>query len=205
MNRKKTLEVSFQDKTKESLLTTRSAFKERLKILIGNRSIRTAAKDWGLSFSTLNNYLTKDTDPALSTIQSIATQENVSLDWLVNGLDQGGETLSTNTDNDSKRELSSVWNMLFNIMTTEQVNQLIRIITTKGIDGILESKSNACDYNLDQALNDLKIRPTLQQVIRLALAGDESIDREILHRIEEKKNTNVSGGLNQDANHSKAG
>ncbi|WP_272537045.1 XRE family transcriptional regulator [Providencia sp. PROV206] len=205
MNRKKTLEVSFQDKTKESLLTTRSAFKERLKILIGNRSIRTAAKDWGLSFSTLNNYLTKDTDPALSTIQSIATQENVSLDWLVNGLDQGGETLSTNTDNDSKRELSSVWNMLFNIMTTEQVNQLIRIITTKGIDGILESKSNACGYNLDQALNDLKIRPTLQQVIRLALAGDESIDREILHRIEEKKNTNVSGGLNQDANHSKAG
>lgn len=95
--------------------------------------------------------------------------------------------------------------MLFNIMTTEQVNQLIRIITTKGIDGILESKSNICDYNLDQALNALKIRPTLQQVIRLALAGDESIDREILHRIEEKKNTNVSGGLNQDANHSKVG
>ncbi|EJD6046365.1 XRE family transcriptional regulator [Providencia rettgeri] len=205
MNRKKTLEVSFQDKTKESLLTTRSAFKERLKILIGNRSIRTAAKDWGLSFSTLNNYLTKDTDPALSTIQSIATQENVSLDWLVNGLDQGGETLSTNTDNDSKRELSSVWNMLFNIMTTEQVNQLIRIITTKGIDGILESKSNTCDYNLDQALNALKIRPTLQQVIRLALAGDESIDREILHRIEEKKNTDVSGQVSQNESRNKAG
>lgn len=205
MNRKKALEVSFQDKAKESPLTTKSAFKERLKILIGNRSIRTAAKDWGLSFSTLNNYLTKDTDPALSTIQSIATQENVSLDWLVNGQAQEDGVLLTNTENDSKSELSSIWHMLFNIMTTEQINQLIRIITTKGIDGILESNNGMNDYNLDQALDILKIRPTLQQVIRLAIAGDESIDREILHRIEEQKNTNVSGELNQDVNHSKVG
>ncbi|WP_140182185.1 XRE family transcriptional regulator [Providencia stuartii] len=205
MNRKKTLEVSFQDKVKETPLTTKSAFKERLKILIGNRSIRTAAKDWGLSFSTLNNYLTKDTDPALSTIQSIATQENVSLDWLVNGLAQSGEPPSTNTNNDSKSELSSVWNMLFNIMTTEQVNQLIKIITTKGIDGILESNNNICEHNLDHALNILKIRPTLQQVIRLALAGDESIDREILRRIEEKKNTDVSGQVSQNESRNKAG
>ncbi|AXH61306.1 hypothetical protein [Providencia huaxiensis] len=205
MNRKKALEVSFQDKAKESPLATKSAFKERLKILIGSRSIRTAAKDWGLSFSTLNNYLTKDTDPALSTIQSIATQENVSLDWLVNGQTQEDGALSTNTENDSKSELSSVWHMLFNIMTTEQVNQLIRIITTKGIDGILESNNGISEYNLDQALDILKIRPTLQQVIRLAIAGDESIDREILHRIEEQENTNVSGELNQDGNHSKVG
>ncbi|HEQ1859955.1 TPA: hypothetical protein VEO38_003541 [Providencia alcalifaciens] len=205
MNRKKALEVSFQDKAKESPLTTKSAFKERLKILIGNRSIRTAAKDWGLSFSTLNNYLTKDTDPALSTIQSIATQENVSLDWLVNGQAQEDGVLLTNTENDSKSELSSIWHMLFNIMTTEQINQLIRIITTKGIDGILESNNGMNDYNLDQVLDILKIRPTLQQVIRLAIAGDESIDREILHRIEEQKNTNVSGELNQDVNHSKVG
>ncbi|HHR6443009.1 hypothetical protein [Providencia alcalifaciens] len=205
MNRKKALEVSFQDKAKESPLTTKSAFKERLKILIGNRSIRTAAKDWGLSFSTLNNYLTKDTDPALSTIQSIATQENVSLDWLVNGQAQEDGVPSTNTKNDSKSELSSIWHMLFNIMTTEQINQLIRIITTKGIDGILESNNGINEYNLDQALDVLKIRPTLQQVIRLAIAGDESIDREILHHIEEQKNTNVSGELNQDVNHSKVG
>ncbi|EPO2452344.1 hypothetical protein ACT7LO_002682 [Providencia rettgeri] len=205
MNRKKALEISFQDKVKESPLTTKNAFKERLKILIGNRSIRTAAKDWGLSFSTLNNYLTKDTDPALSTIQSIATQENVSLDWLVNGQTQEDGAPSTNTENDSKSELSSIWYMLFNIMTTEQINQLIRIITTKGIDGILESNNGMSEYNLDQALDILKIRPTLQQVIRLAIAGDESIDREILHRIEEQKNTNVSGELNQDVNHSKVG
>lgn len=123
----------------------------------------------------------------------------------MNGLAQSGEPPSTNTDNDSKSELSSVWNMLFNIMTTEQVNQLIKIITTKGIDGILESNNNICEHNLDRALNILKIRPTLQQVIRLALAGDESIDREILRRIEEKKNTDVSGQVSQNESRNKAG
>ena len=41
-------EIAFDEGRKESFI-------KRLKSLVGNRSIRAAAKDWGLSFSTLNN------------------------------------------------------------------------------------------------------------------------------------------------------
>lgn len=48
---------SFVDRGKES-------FRERLVKLIGNRSVRTAASDWGIPPSTLNNYIHKGTEPS---------------------------------------------------------------------------------------------------------------------------------------------
>ncbi len=204
MNSKKMAKISFQDDQKESQTGLSETFKDRLKLLIGERSIRTAAKDWGLSFSTLNNYLTKSTDPALSTVKSIAIQEGVSLDWLVNGMEFSIEA-KENANLHDKNELLTVSNAMFGMMTTQQLSQLIMAITKKGVDGLLESVSAGIDYNMDHSIDSLQIRPTLKQAIKLAMAGDESLDQEILRRIEEKKNTDETGQLNQEGDHQKVG
>lgn len=39
----------------------KESFKSRLQHLIGTRSVRAAAKDWGVPVSTINNYLQKNT------------------------------------------------------------------------------------------------------------------------------------------------
>lgn len=70
--------LAFTGDSKESL-------KERLYQLMGRRSVRQAAQDWGLPFSTLNNYLTKGTEPSLKNIQQIANKEQVSLMWIASG------------------------------------------------------------------------------------------------------------------------
>lgn len=58
---------------------------DRLRVLIGKRSVRAAAQDWGLSFSTLNNYLTRGTEPSLNVVIKIANVERVSVEWIATG------------------------------------------------------------------------------------------------------------------------
>lgn len=78
MKNKKASDASFSDEEKEGFIS-------RLLQLVGQRNIRTAAKDWGLPYSTLNNYINKGTSPSLKYMQIVANKENVSLDWLANG------------------------------------------------------------------------------------------------------------------------
>ncbi|QPN37564.1 hypothetical protein I5080_22235 [Salmonella enterica] len=47
----------------------KDSFKERLHLLVGNRSLRAAAKAWDLPYSTLNNYFEKGTIPSLYVAQ----------------------------------------------------------------------------------------------------------------------------------------
>jgi len=49
---------------------------DRLRTLIGSRSTRAAAKAWDLSYSTLNNYLNRGTEPSLSVARQIAERED---------------------------------------------------------------------------------------------------------------------------------
>ncbi|EHJ7466339.1 helix-turn-helix domain-containing protein [Salmonella enterica] len=58
---------------------------DRIKQLIGNRSMRQTAIAWGLSYSTLNNYFEKGTTPGLKVVKDICQAEDVSLEWLVLG------------------------------------------------------------------------------------------------------------------------
>ncbi|ECF5166298.1 helix-turn-helix transcriptional regulator [Salmonella enterica] len=69
---------SFTDEGKESI-------QDRIKQLMGNRSMRQTAIAWGLSYSTLNNYFEKGTTPGLKVVKDICQAENVSLEWLVLG------------------------------------------------------------------------------------------------------------------------
>nr|WP_241391011.1 hypothetical protein [Serratia proteamaculans]ULG15534.1 transcriptional regulator [Serratia proteamaculans] len=172
MKGKKQEGVSFQQDEKES-------FKERLRTLIGSRSVRAAARDWGLSFSTLNNYLTKDTDPALSTIQCIANKEQVSLDWLANGATKEDKPVPSMVIPDTNTQ--AIWNSILNAMDEEDAASLIKLIHRKGVEGLLSAAQEP--LNAEEAIDKLQIRPTLKQAIKMALAGDESTDQEILRRL----------------------
>ncbi|WPA91016.1 helix-turn-helix transcriptional regulator [Providencia zhijiangensis] len=199
MKGKKSENVSFADATKETLI-------ERIQELIQGRSIRSVSIEWGLPYSTLNNYLNKGTDPSFKAIQTIAEAEQVSLDWLAFGINKSElePQKEKETPKMDRRLMKNSWDMVYESLSTDEISELLKAIHRKGIEGILKT-SFMNDDSIENSIERLQIRPTLKQAIKLAIAGDESIDREILRRIEEKKDTGVSGELNQDENHSKAG
>ncbi|HEH9732246.1 TPA: LexA family transcriptional regulator [Pasteurella multocida] len=60
-------------------------FSERLRILIGNKSGRAFAKEVGISYSTLHNYLSGLSLPTLDNLISLAKYAGVSIEWLALG------------------------------------------------------------------------------------------------------------------------
>ncbi|SPZ17237.1 Uncharacterised protein [Providencia rettgeri] len=197
MNSKNNEIVSFQDDPKET-------FKDRLKTLIGERSVRGAAKDWGLSVSTLNNYLNRGTEPTLSVLETISSVENVSIDWLVKGIQMPKILIQQKHQKDESRK---TWMMIYDSLSNDEANDIMKFIHRYGV--LNAFKTNQMNHieltDVSEVIDSLEIRPTLKQAIKLALAGDESMDREILHRIEEKKNTDVSGQVSQNESRNKAG
>ncbi|MEQ1966300.1 hypothetical protein ABLA30_04450 [Xenorhabdus nematophila] len=178
MQRKKTDELSFRQGTKESI-------KSRLLTLIGNRSVRAAATDWGLPYSTLNNYLTKETDPSFKAMQMVANAEGISLDWLATG---GNCSILRPEKEEAKREdddiLRHTWNMVFDALNSDDINKLLKLIHRRGVEGLLTMTQTPQEIlDIEDVINSLPIRDTLKQAIRVALPGDEAMDKEILRRI----------------------
>lgn len=60
-------------------------FSDRLKKVIGDRSGRAFAKEVGISYSTLHNYLTNVSSPTLDNLIALANSAGVSLQWLATG------------------------------------------------------------------------------------------------------------------------
>ncbi|ELR2059814.1 XRE family transcriptional regulator [Salmonella enterica] len=75
---------SFLDQGKESI-------QDRLKSLMKGRSLRKVSQDWGYPYSTLNNYFTKGTMPAVDVLVSVAQKERVPLNWLILGLNEDSQ------------------------------------------------------------------------------------------------------------------
>ncbi|EBP9265672.1 helix-turn-helix transcriptional regulator [Salmonella enterica] len=125
-------EFSFQVCGKENLPI-------RLRKLIGNRSARSAAAEWGLSFSTLNNYLNRGTDPSFSVMKTIATKENVSLDWLAFGVEESDRVHlgSKSSSNSSNEELEATWSMIYKTLNKEDLEALMGLLLTEGAKGVL--------------------------------------------------------------------
>lgn len=69
--------------------------KERLASLLRGRSIRSAADDWGLPFSTVRNWLSRGSIPPLDTAAKVAKIEGISLDWLAEISDEPNSALSS--------------------------------------------------------------------------------------------------------------
>lgn len=142
MNNTKESKFAFDGQGKES-------FRDRLEYLIGERSVRVAAKAWGLPVSTINNYLHKGTEPALRVVLTIAEAEQVSLEWLASGLNK--DLWTTNSPAGSEGDpLKFTWGMIFDSLDRGDAEALIRLIHKEGAKGILAS-SNKAD-NLDSTL-----------------------------------------------------
>lgn len=118
---------------------------DRLRFLIGSRSTRAAAKDWQLSYSTLNNYINRGTEPSLSVAMQIARLEGVSVEWLAYGT-HNSEPPRTAKECDTPYQvpsqtedsLISAWSMVFQSLNHEERGALLQRIHQAGVGGLLD-------------------------------------------------------------------
>ncbi|EFC7243195.1 TPA: helix-turn-helix domain-containing protein [Escherichia coli] len=191
-------DFSFSQDRKESI-------QDRIKQLIGTRSLRKATSDWGLPYSTINNYFEKGTTPGLNVVATIAKLENVSLEWLVYGekISVPMVEKSRVATEDVNRPDTSIVDEILRRAAPEDRERLIDMLCCIGIKGVLErlqqpTRQAKQAYNdLDEqenAIRSLNIRESLKDAICMALDGNEEIDKEILRRIESHIRTRSPGG-----------
>lgn len=135
---------------------------DRLRYLIGSRSTRSAAKAWQLSYSTLNNYITRGTEPSLSVAAKIAELEGVSIEWLAWG-DREDTSVVTHEEpavyqlkrgNPAQNEpLQIAWMLVFNSLDRHEQEALLKLIHKEGIQGILRESEQR--HSLTKALSEL--------------------------------------------------
>ncbi|EAB5691630.1 XRE family transcriptional regulator [Salmonella enterica subsp. enterica] len=181
----------------------------RLRLLIDkHKSARAAAKAWGLSFSTLNNYLNRGTEPAFNVMQAIAIRESVSLDWLAFGVD------GVNVSHEQLTEQTSIANNdlaneLLRRAAPADKEKLVNAICDIGIKGILNRIQQAdertgqpereyTNEELEAMIMALPVRESLKTAFARGVAAGEAADREIL-RILESHERGVSPGSVSDA------
>lgn len=116
----------------------KNSFKERLRQLVGDRSLRSAAKAWGLPYSTLNNYFEKNTIPSLYIALNISKIERVSLEWLAAGDGVKEDLASYNSGKVVNHDTKMAWQLMFDMLEPEEVNALLRLIHRKGVEHILK-------------------------------------------------------------------
>lgn len=121
--------VSLQDTVKETI-------KNRIQELIGSRSIRKAAADWGLTYSTLNNYLTRGSQPRIEAAKKIAEVEGVTVEWILYGLNS--KPNEAVTDRSLSLNAESEWMRLHDSMTAEERKAFTRIVYRHGLSAILQ-------------------------------------------------------------------
>ncbi|MFA1240098.1 hypothetical protein ACCC84_17455 [Serratia odorifera] len=73
---------------------------QRLLQLIGTRSRRQAAEDWGIKYATLNNYLTaRKSHPRPRIVKQIADAERVDAKWILFGAIERNNVCNKETNN----------------------------------------------------------------------------------------------------------
>lgn len=178
MQEHKSKSLSLESPEKESIA-------ERLRLLIGSRTVRAAAEEWGLPFSTLNNYLTRGTEPPLNVALRIAKMENVPIEWLAAGVLYLEEAhRGSSADNLQKRlgmegispaftgtpatsiegAISSAWSLIFDALNPEERHELVQIFFRLGIRGALERLRER--EETDRAWSDLDVSEK-ERLIRL--------------------------------------
>ncbi|WFX01697.1 helix-turn-helix domain-containing protein [Citrobacter braakii] len=182
MTDRKTNELDIDEVGKTSIA-------DRLRELIGKRSVRQAAADWGLSFSTLNNYLTRGTEPSLNVAIKISKVEQVRVEWLATGQGPAAADESGNAVDKNDGPTEDIWSAVYASLTNEERSALIRLIHRKGIEGILslgESKP-AIDVSAQT------LSPQMRQIIEVVSACTEAELREILQGVAHIKSTTLPG------------
>lgn len=194
MQRKEIASVAFESTAKETI-------QDRIKQLFNGRNMRQVAREWGLPYSTLNNYFEKGATPGLNVVANICQKENVTLDWLVFGI----ESAPINEDEKKDEKIKYAWDTIYDSLTDKELIEFLKIIHMKGIRSIIQNYRENEAKDIESIIDSLDIRFTLKQAIKEAMKGDEHLDREILRRIEENENINETGQLSQEENHQKVG
>ncbi|AXF77363.1 hypothetical protein LU604_02270 [Erwinia tracheiphila] len=101
--------------------------------------------------STINNYLHKGTEPALGVVLAIAEVEQISLEWLASGLNKDGLAIS-NPKSSGDDPLKFTWLMIYEFLSREDAEALIRLIHQEGARGILTYPRK--DDSIDKAFED---------------------------------------------------
>ncbi|HCB1819830.1 TPA: helix-turn-helix transcriptional regulator [Kluyvera ascorbata] len=156
MNKAKKDDVSFTHNGKESI-------RDRIKSLFKGRSLRKVSLDWGLPYSTLNNYFSRSATPSVEILVKICELENVSLTWLATGddgfiavdeahkgsINQESAKLGAGFDSDSytfgftatplkdDKFLSLTWAMFFEALDHDEKQKIIDIYAKIGVRGVL--------------------------------------------------------------------
>lgn len=145
--------------------TEKESISARLRQLIGVRTVRAAAREWGLSFSTLNNYLTRGTEPSLNVAIKIANVEGVSVEWLATGMEtsrpndespvaksniDGQEFRATpplgadvtTTSLKDERFLALTWGMFFEALSPQEKERIVDVYVQIGTRGVMAILNN---------------------------------------------------------------
>lgn len=85
--------------------------------------------------------------------------------------------------------------MVFDSLDDSDATALIRAIHRKGVEGLLLAAQESLDA--EDAIDKLQIRATLKQAIKMALAGDESTDQEILRRLSLAEHSSSTGAVTE--------
>lgn len=149
MTARKESRLSFPTRGKESI-------QERLRQLFRGRSLRKVSTEWGLPYSTLNNYFTKGTMPSVDAIASVAEVERVSLEWLITGETQPHQPVIQNDNSIHSTPASPLrdrWMAVYDSLDTKDTETLLRLIYSRGVLGIISLAGMTSD--LDKMFNDL--------------------------------------------------
>ncbi|OHY70343.1 hypothetical protein BB778_00020 [Pluralibacter gergoviae] len=112
---------------------------DRIKSLFRGRSMRKVASDWGLAYSTLNNYFSRSGTPNIEVLIIIAMKEGVSLEWLATGRTPVNHNLKNqNEATPVSNALMTTWQTLFDSLKEEEVKALLALIMRMGVNGVLE-------------------------------------------------------------------
>lgn len=146
----------------------------RLKQLFKGRSLRQASLDWGLPYSTLNNYFSKGATPGLDVVIRVAQLEGVPISWLASGrndvidleevhhgksdsktslgvterMAEYGSSLQpafTGTPICSDAALATTWETIFQSLSLNERSALISSFVKIGAKGILQALNQVND------------------------------------------------------------
>lgn len=128
MNDVKEKEFAFEGDRKEKLVGRIRQLAER------HKSLRAAAREWGLSFSTLNNYINRGTEPSFFVMHDISIKENVSMDWLAYGSHDPFEFNKIVIDLQRTQAIPGMdtWCMIFDNLESEERRLLINYCLKEG-------------------------------------------------------------------------
>ncbi|WP_370558594.1 helix-turn-helix domain-containing protein [Edwardsiella tarda] len=181
-------------------------FGSRLQILIGEQSYRAFADKCGMSEKVIRNYVKGVTYPSLDRLASIAKACDVSIEWLAFGTScEDKNTVNMTLPPEDSVQIPApqspdILQFMLNSITPEDRNQLITSLCNIGIKGVLQRLQQPQEQtgSAEMAIRALNIRASLKDAICMALAGDESTDREILRRIESRNRARAQGGDTAD-------